>query len=236
MPPSSDESVLDNPAWNALIGSESEFATRFGNAARFDQAMSPFTGLADGDPASWADLARVVGAGGLAVLAGGPQSQPEDWGEDFRIDGLQMIAESVQPLDLGDHAAADELVVLGDRDAAAMVELATRTGPGPFESRTHEFGGYLGIRREGRLVAMAGERLRPPGFAEISAVCTDESARGQGLAGLLVRAVATNIQRRGETPILHVAESNEGAVRLYEKLGFRTRIPITFLGVTAPAA
>jgi ribosomal protein S18 acetylase RimI-like enzyme len=228
--------VLDNPAWNALIGPQALLATRMGNAARFDPSMSPFTGLADGEPGSWADLARVVGPGGLAVLAGGPQSPPRVWGEEFRIVGLQMIAESIEPLDVLGASGTDEIVALGNADAAAMLDLAARTRPGPFETRTHEFGGYLGIRRGGRLVAMAGERLRPPGFAEISAVCTEESARGQGLAGLLVRAVATNIQRRGETPILHVAGSNEGAVRLYEKLGFRTRIPITFLGVTAPAA
>ncbi len=231
-----DDSVLDNPAWNALIGPEAALATRIGNAARFDPAMSPFTGLADGDPASWADLARVVGPGGIAVLAGGAQSPPEGWSEAFRIVGTQMVAESVEQLELLGGSGVDHIVALGDADAPAMLDLATRTKPGPFESRTHEFGGYLGIYRDGRLVAMAGERLRPPGFAEISAVCTDESARGEGLAGRLVRAVATNIQGRGETPILHVAGSNEGAIRLYEKLGFRTRIPITFAAFTAPAA
>ncbi|HEY4226262.1 MAG TPA: GNAT family N-acetyltransferase [Pseudolysinimonas sp.] len=231
--PAADDSVLDNPAWNALIGPEAALATRIGNAARFDPEMSPFAGLADGDPASWADLARLVGPGGAIVLTGGPQSPPPAWGEAFRVVGSQMIADSIEPLLLADDG---ELVELGDADAPAMLDLATRTRPGPFESRTHEFGGYLGVYREGRLVAMAGERLRPPGFTEISAVCTDESARGEGLAGRLVRAVATNIERRGETPMLHVAGSNAGAIRLYEKLGFRSRTPITFGGFTAPGA
>lgn len=225
----SGESVLDNPAWHALTGTAASMAFRRGDAARFDPDVSPFTGLSDGDPSSWRDLAVLVGPGGLAVLAGGPQAAPPGWAEAFRIVGRQMIAESDEPL----HDE-DEITQLGDADAGAMLDLATRTKPGPFERRTHEFGGYLGIFRDGQLVAMAGERLRPIGFAEISAVCTDESVRGQGLAGRLVRAVATRIRQRGETPFLHVSGTNDNAIRLYERLGFRTRAPITFLGLTVP--
>ncbi len=233
-----DESVLDNPVWNALSGPQSHLAVRVGTAARFDPAMSPFAGLADDSEASWVDLARVVGPGGTAVLAGGPQRAPAAWREVFRVSGFQMTATmpgSAGEAEVDDPELDDpELVALGDEDAPAMIRLASLTKPGPFESRTHEFGGYVGVSREGRLVAMAGQRLRPPGWTEISAVCTEESARGSGLGSRLVRAVAADIRRRGETPMLHVAGTNVTAIRLYETLGFRKRRSLEFAAFMAP--
>jgi predicted GNAT family acetyltransferase len=111
-----------------------------------------------------------------------------------------------------------------------------RTRPGPFLARTIELGAYYGVRDGGRLVAMAGERLRPPGWTEISAVCTDERHRGRGLAGRLVRHVAAGIRARGEIPFLHAASANTGAVRLYESLGFARRVPTFFYNLRVPAA
>jgi predicted GNAT family acetyltransferase len=116
-----------------------------------------------------------------------------------------------------------------------MLDLVGRTKPGPFLPRTVELGTYLGIRRDGALVAMAGERLHPPGWTEISAICTDEAFRGQGLATRLVHAVAAGIRERGETPFLHASADNTNAIRLYESLGFRLRRSATFLAARVPA-
>ena len=115
-----------------------------------------------------------------------------------------------------------------------MLELTERTKPGPFLPGTVELGGYLGIRRAGRLVAMAGERMRPPGFAEISAVCTDEAWRGHGFAARLTRAVAAGIAARGETPFLHAAADNANAIRLYKSLGFVHRRDVRFIAAKSP--
>ncbi|GMA85333.1 hypothetical protein GCM10025868_05830 [Angustibacter aerolatus] len=132
-------------------------------------------------------------------------------------------------------AAPDpDAVRLTAADVPEMLALVERTRPGPFLPRTIEMGTYLGVRREGRLVAMAGERLHPPGWTEISAVCTDESARGQGLATRLVLAVAHGIRERGETPFLHAAGDNTNAIRLYESLGFRLRRRTTFQVARVP--
>jgi predicted GNAT family acetyltransferase len=117
-----------------------------------------------------------------------------------------------------------------------MLDLVARTEPGPFRKRTIELGTYLGIRRDGRLIAMAGERLHPPGWTEISAVCTDPGYRGHGLATRLVRAVAAGIRARGETPFLHAAADNTYAIRMYERLGFTLRRTTTFRAVRIPAA
>jgi predicted GNAT family acetyltransferase len=120
-------------------------------------------------------------------------------------------------------AADEEIVRLGPADAAEALDLVGRTRPGPFGPRTIELGGYLGIRREGALVAMAGERLRLDGYTEISAVCTDEDWRGHGFASRLTLAVAAGIRERGETPFLHTIATNTTAIRVYERLGFEFR-------------
>ena len=115
-----------------------------------------------------------------------------------------------------------------------MLELVARTEPGPFGPETYRMGRYLGIRRGGALIAMAGERLRPPGWTEISAVCTDPAFRGQGLAARLVGAVCAGIVQRGERPLLHVLASNQSAIALYERLGFVVRRSLQFEVVEAP--
>ena len=113
--------------------------------------------------------------------------------------------------------------VLGSKDAPEMLALAQLTRPGPFAIRTHELGRYIGIRKAGQLVAMAGERMRMPGLTEVSAVCTHPDHRGHGYAGELVLAMVTTIQQRGDIPFLHVAAENAPAIKIYEMLGFRTR-------------
>ncbi len=109
-----------------------------------------------------------------------------------------------------------------------MLALIDRTRPGPFLARTIEMGAYVGVRRQGSLIAMAGERLHPPGWTEISAVCTDEGFRGQGLGTRFVRAVAVGIRQRGEQPFLHAAATNDGAMRLYRSLGFEVTRTVSF--------
>jgi ribosomal protein S18 acetylase RimI-like enzyme len=142
----------------------------------------------------------------------------------------------VQLVDTALRAEPDpEAESLGSADLAEMLDLVRRTEPGPFEPRTVELGGYLGIRRDGRLVAMAGQRMRPTGWTEISAVCTDRAVRGQGLAGRLVRAVAAGVRDRGETPFLHAAADNIGAIRLYESIGFTLRGETAFTVLRSPA-
>ncbi|WP_315899315.1 GNAT family N-acetyltransferase [Rhodococcus rhodochrous] len=115
-----------------------------------------------------------------------------------------------------------------------MVELVERTRPGPFWPRTPQLGTYLGIRHHGVLVAMAGERLHPPGWTEISAVCTAPEARGQGYASCLVQALSSRISARSERAFLHVVRSNISAIRLYSDLGFRPRREVTFRGFRVP--
>jgi predicted GNAT family acetyltransferase len=133
-----------------------------------------------------------------------------------------------------EHTEDTEVLSLTHSDVPEMLGLIARAQPGPFLSRTIELGTYLGVRREGALVAMAGERMRTPGWTEISAVCTDEAYRGQGLASRLVNLLAAGIHGRGDKPFLHVAATNTDAVRLYESLGFTHRARLTFAVARIP--
>ncbi|MBD0841574.1 MULTISPECIES: GNAT family N-acetyltransferase [unclassified Streptomyces] len=223
------EAVLDNPALASLTGPHARFAERRGRVLRYPADVSPWVALPD-DPADgdWADVAELAGPGAQALLIGFRGTVPEGWEVTFRAEGVQLVDDGVA-------AVPDpEAVRLGPADVPEMLDLVARTRPGPFLPRTLELGTYLGIRRDGALVAMAGERLHPPGWTEISAVCTDPAARGQGLAGRLVLAVAHGIKKRGETPFLQAAADNTGAVRLYQALGFRLRGTTVFMGTRVP--
>ncbi|CAG7621933.1 GNAT family N-acetyltransferase [Actinacidiphila bryophytorum] len=225
---SAEPHVLDNAAWAALNGPHRHLAQTVGSAARYRTDVSPFVAVADpGQPQSWADLADLVGAGNSFAIAG-VQTLPDGWDTGQSGQGVQMVATAVE-------ARTDpEAERLGPSDVPEMLALVERAKPGPFLPGTVEMGAYYGIRRGGRLVAMAGERLRPPGWTEISAVCTDDEHRGQGLASRLVLHTAAGIGARGDTPFLHAAAVNTGAIRLYESLGFTLRRSTLFHFLQVP--
>ena len=192
-------------------------------ARRYPVDISPFNAVADvTNPQAWNDLRELIGAEGTAIVIADSFSVPEGWQIVETFPGVQMSGEDV----VGVHDP--ELVKLDISHAPEMLDLISRTEPGPFLARTVELGGYLGIRVDGELVAMAGRRLNPPGWVEISAVCTAPEHRGKGYAAKLVLAVAAGIQDSGQNPFLHTGAGNENAIRLYEKLGFKIRIAPNF--------
>ena len=224
-----DTHPLDNPVFAALTGEQATFALTQGNAVRYQPGVSPFFAVLDeSSAADWADAARLTVPGEAALFVRRSAGPPADWEVLVAREGVQLVAQDL------DSAPDPEAVTLTVADVPEMLELTGRTKPGPFLPGTVELGGYLGIRREGRLVAMAGERMRPPGFAEISAVCTDEAWRGHGFAARLTRAVAAGISDRGDTPFLHAAADNVNAIRLYKTLGFVHRREVAFVVARPP--
>jgi ribosomal protein S18 acetylase RimI-like enzyme len=228
-----DVVALDEPVRESLRGRHAHLARQVGRAATYMTDVATFAAVsAEPDPAEWTDLARLLGPGAFADMFSCPATPPSEWEPVFVLEGRQMIwPDSGRPADPRDDAG---VVELGADDVSEMLDLVARAQPGPFWPRTHELGTYLGIRDQGRLVAMAGERLRPPGWTEISAVCTDPESRGQGHAARLVGALVERIVARGERPFLHVAEANTRAIALYERIGFETRKPVTFRGFRTP--
>ena len=209
---------LDRPIWNALAGPQARFAVGAGKARRFRPEVSPFIACADDSPAALGAVAGLLGADDAVLfLQRGAVPLPPG---TRRIEGglgVQMVAR-----DFVASPPPPGIVALDEGDAAEMLALATLTQPGPFRARTHELAQFWGVKDAGgRLLAMAGERLRLAGMSEVSGVCTHPDARGRGLAALLSRHVASEIVRRGEVPFLHAYASNAGAIALYEKLGFR---------------
>ena len=229
---------LDALAWHALGSTHAHLArpeSGGGDLARaYDPEVTAFAGLRDGSEAAWLALAGLLEPAEVVILSGrGPFDPPAGWIVEGGAYGHQMVLERLD--DVPDVVPV-EIVDLGGQDVPQMLDLVRRTQPGPFRRRTVEMGRYYGVFAEGRLIAMAGERLQTPDFGEISAVCTEPAARGRGLAAALTRHVAAAMVDRGQAPLLHVEEHNDGARRVYERLGFRTRARVPFVAVRAPSA
>ena len=230
----SDEQVetLDNLVWYSLTSTHSRFAQGIGSARRFDPDVAGFVAVRQSTPSAWADLQRLVGPGAVVMLSGGGDiDPPAHWPRIGGGIGNQMLLDRLAPEPTIDATIRP----LTASDVSEMLALVELTEPGPFRPRTIELGDYFGIFEAGALVAMAGERLQTPEYTEVSGVCTHPSARGRGLAAALSRRVATGILARGQTPILHVAQTNVGARRVYERLGFVVRRELEFIAVRAPA-
>ncbi|MDX2546498.1 GNAT family N-acetyltransferase [Streptomyces sp. WI04-05B] len=220
---------LDNPVHSSLAGPHAHLAQSRGRALRYDPEVCPFVALPDRPEArDWADVAALMGPGAVIAFAGTGAPPPDGWELLYQGPGAQLVDDGV------DATPDEEAIRLTAADVPEMLALVERTDPGPFLPRGIELGEYLGFRHNGELIALAGERLRPPGWTEISAVCTDSAHRGRGLATRLVRAVAHGIRQRGDTPFLHAAAENTSAIRLYESLGFRSRPGIVFQAVRVP--
>jgi predicted GNAT family acetyltransferase len=223
---------LDRPIWSSLTTRWSSLTTRQAHlsvgdarALRFAPEYGVFAAAADSSPDSLKALAALIPAQGAIALTETSPDTPLPAGVKVvqRAVVDQMVAEALTPAP--DPAFA--ITALTDADGPEMLALATLTKPGPFFARTHQLGDFVGVKIDGRLVAMAGERMKPEGFTEVSGVCTHPDHRGRGYAGALMRVIAARILARGEQPFLHVYATNTGAVALYETLGFTRRRAMT---------
>lgn len=222
---------LDRPVWSALTSRQAPLARGGGRALRFDPAYALFAAAADASPASTAALGALnVSAPGLGLVEAGDMPLPPGAKVRAQAACVQMVAAA---LTAGGKAVAFE--PLGEADADDMLALATLTVPGPFFEKTHRLGDFIGVKMDGRLVAMAGERMKPDGFTEVSGVCTHPDFRGRGYAGALMRIVTQRILERGEQAFLHAYAANTATIALYETLGFRVRTTVTYTVLDGPA-
>lgn len=233
--------ALINPAWHALIGAHASHADSRGVARRYDPDVSVFHAIDAFTAEAWDDVAHLATGGVVVFLREAPLPPPPDgWRTAFAGEGYQMVRRSsspaLPPLPATDPDTGARVTsrALTHDDVDAMVDLVTRTQPGPFRRGTIELGGYIGIFHEDALVAMAGRRFRPPGYCEVSAVCTDPSARRRGYASILTARVADDIAAEGDTPMLHVADDNDSARAAYEQLGFEVSRKCGFAAVQVP--
>ena len=211
--------ILDRPVWNALNSRHADLSEGNSLARRYAPAIHPFASTRDASPESLGALAALARPGEtLIVLQRDAMPLPPGFALAGEAPGVQMVAERAL-----EEVRDDRIERLGEADAAEMLDLATLTKPGPFTLRAQALGDFWGVRENGRLIAMAGERLKQDGLAEVSGVCTHPDARGRGLGRLLTLFVAGRILARGEQPFLHTYAGNATAIALYERIGFRLR-------------
>ena len=218
---------LDHPIWTALTTTQQALAEGGARARRYPTEVTPFADMPDLSAENFAALAALMSPTDIAVLFT-PQAvkAPAEFKVVLADTGEQMIGTPV-----GTPANGVDIVTLGVDDVPDMIELTALTKPGPFTARTHELGTFLGIRVDGQLVAMAGERMKPAQYTEMTAVCVHPSHRGRGYGQMLLSAVSRQIVSRGEIPFLHVFTSNHSAIALYRRQGMeiRRRLHVTVL-------
>ncbi|MCC2956132.1 GNAT family N-acetyltransferase [Massilia sp. IC2-477] len=216
--------ALDRPVWSALTGGHRHFALGAALAKRYPRDVGPFAALADDSREAWDALGALLQPG-EAVMLVTPSAPPQAAG--FALTPLDPVLQMIATR--APEPSTLPLLVLGAADAPDMRALAELTNPGPFAGRTHELGEFLGIRAGGRLAAMTGERMRPTGAVEVSAVCVHPDFRGKAYARQLLAERTRRIAAQGDQPFLHVYPSNKGAIALYESLGYvvRTQLHLT---------
>ena len=212
---------LDRPVWSALTSErQSSLAVGADGALRFAPGYGVFAASEDQSPVSLAAMALLERPEGvICTVEGQPVPVPPGLRVVKAATLTQMVLVELTP------AKARDIMIepLTEADAPARRALAALTEPGPFFDRTHQLGGFFGVKQDGRLMAMAGERMKPDGFTEVSGVCAHPDARGRGYAGALMRTVIEQILARGETAFLHSYADNAGAIALYRALGFEVR-------------
>ena len=218
---------LDRPIWSALTTRQQALAEGGARALRYPTAVGPFADMVDMSPESFAALGALMSGSEIAVLfTPDTVTAPAEFKILLAETGEQMIGTPAESSIRG-----VDIVTLGAADVPAMMALTELTKPGPFTLRTHELGTFLGIRIDGQLVAMAGERMKPANYTEMTAICVHPDHRGRGYAQVLLGAVASQIAARGEIPFLHVFSKNDSAIALYRRQGMeiRRRLYVTAL-------
>jgi len=211
--------ILDRPAWSALAGRHAVFAEGDGLARRYRPDIVPFAAARDDSAACLAALAALFQPGQVMVRIEADQpAPPPGFVPVVEGSGVQMaLTRAPAPI-------ADERIErLTEADAAEMLALAKLTEPGPFTLKAQALGAFFGVRIDGRIAAMAGERMQLTDYAEVSGVCTHPDFRGRGLARRLSIFVTHQILARGQTPFLHAWAGNTAAIRLYESIGYGLR-------------
>ena len=214
---------LDNPIWHALTTTQAHFAHICHSSRKFLSEISVLAGFPEPTPENFSSLATLLSPEErVGLFLSAAPSLPSEWTVLHSGALLQMLYDNKGPTSSEPQVIPD-FTPLTQADVSEMLALAKLTKPGPFGPRTREMGDYFGIRVDGTLAAMAGERLHLPGYTEISAVCTHPDHLGHGYASSLIRELMTRIIDRGELPFLHVREGNDRAIQVYERLGFKKR-------------
>jgi ribosomal protein S18 acetylase RimI-like enzyme len=221
--------LLSNIVWHSLIGHQARLSEGTPNVRRYARGYTPLVGFADTLRPDLEALATCCDPGEHLYCGGWNGPAPSGWTIEADSAAHQMTFDGPAP----PQDDALDARRLDARDAPDMLALARLARPGPFGERTVEMGEYWGVYDAGRLIAMAGERMHAGALREVSGVCTHPDFQGRGLARRLVERLLRRSIARDERPFLHVMVDNDGARRLYERMGFEHRgeIPVRVLSL-----
>lgn len=214
---------LDNPIFASLHTRHRGFAQDSGPVRRYPREVAPFLGVPAGAVDVAAALADLVAPDDTAYLLGIAPQVPARWSLKAYPPLAQMVCDAPIPVVDG-----PEMIALDPAHRDEVLALTALVYPHYFRPRTMELGRYFGIRLDGRLAAMIGERLGTDGARELSAICTHPDFLGRGLARRLTAMLTNDLHARGLQPFLHVSHENTRAIALYRRLGFRVRRDIGF--------
>lgn len=208
---------MHNPVYHALLSGDRPLSFGTEQVRFFDEQVSPFAGFELDYTKGFSELFELLPTG-RKILYAIPSviSQPAGWQFAHEIKGLQFVYEAGRPI----KTEFPDVVPLSEIHVKEMVQLAKLTKPGPFGTKTINFGSYYGIFEKEKLVAMTGQRLHVQDCTEISAVCTHPDHTGKGYANTLLQHQLQLILQQGQRPFLHVRDDNERAIELYHRLGF----------------
>lgn len=215
--------LLDNPIWESLVSRHRSLALREGDVARYPAEVAPFLGVPVEGIDAAAAVESLVPLGDTALLLGPVPSAPHGW----ELKQLAKLAQMVCPVRM-EEVDGPEIIELSEPHRGDVLALTALVYPHYFRTRTTDLGRYFGIYRDGRLAAMAGERMGMQGYTEISAICTHPDFSGHGYARRLLAWLSNDNLDRGRTPFLHVSQQNQRALQLYERNGYRIRREIAF--------
>jgi predicted GNAT family acetyltransferase len=221
--------ILDRPVWSALTTRHAALAEGGALARRYDPSIAPFAAARDDSEESLEALAALAAPSeNLLLVQVRDIVLPRGFVTVLAATAVQMILKRT-PSKIRD----ERIERLTEADAAEMLALATLTKPGPFTLRAQALGAFFGVKVNGRLAAMAGERMKQEGFTEVSGVCAHPDFQGRGLARLLSVFMTHRVLERGEVPYLHAYATNAAAIGLYESIGFELRSTINVSVVRA---
>ena len=212
---------LDNPVWYSVSETHKNFGIDFGTIKFYHPDYCPFGGFIalENIENSISEYSKLVSN---FYIIGQKPNVPDSLKLNNELICLQMIIH-----DKIEGNIEDQIVKLEEEHLDDLLELVKIVYPEYFKKNTAELGNYYGIYKNNQLVAVTGERMQMDEYTEVSAVITHPEHTGKGYAKQLVTHTANAIFAKNKTPFLHVAESNVGAIKLYEKLGFVTRTKIS---------
>jgi ribosomal protein S18 acetylase RimI-like enzyme len=221
-----DENKLDNPVWNSLSEEHEKFCIDYNGVKFYNPDYCPFGGFINLEETEKATGAYAALSENFFVVGEKPKIS-SSLKTVKELVCLQMIIHEKIQLKMD-----NEIIKLTDDYKHELLDLVNLVQPGYFKPKTTSLGNYYGIFVDQKLVAVAGERMKMNDFTEVSAIITHPDYTGKGYAKQLTAYVVNQIFTENKTPFLHVVESNIGAIKLYEKLGFVTRRKMSFWNIT----